>query len=51
MVLGIMGLKKAKAHPEVKGKVHCWIAIIGGFVELVVGVITSVLFIIWLLDR
>ena len=51
MVLGIMGLKKAKAHPEVKGKVHCWIAIIGGFIELVVGVITSVLFIISLLDR
>ena len=41
MVLGIKGLNKAKAHPEVKGKVHCWIAIVGGFLELVVGVFTT----------
>ena len=50
MVLGIKGLNKAKANPEIKGKVHCWIAIIGGFVELVVGAISSVLLIIGLLE-
>ena len=29
-ILGIMGLQKAKCNPEVKGKVHAWIAIILG---------------------
>ena len=29
-VLGIMGLSKAKKHPEVKGKVHAWVGIIMG---------------------
>ena len=41
MALGIKGLKNAKENPVVKGKVHCWIAIIGGFLELVVGIIIS----------
>ena len=36
LVLGIMGLKRAKQHPEVKGKAHAWIGIIvGGFFGLV----------------
>jgi hypothetical protein len=35
-VLGIMGLKKAKQNPEVKGKVHAWIGILaGGFFGLI----------------
>lgn len=35
LILGIMGLKKAKEHPEAKGKVHAWIGIIaGGFFAL-----------------
>jgi hypothetical protein len=35
LVLGIMGLKRAKEHPEAKGKVHAWIGIIaGGFFAL-----------------
>ena len=29
-VLGIMGLSKAKKHPEIKGKVHAWVGIIMG---------------------
>ena len=29
-VLGILGLKRAKAHPEAKGKVHAWVGIIVG---------------------
>ena len=42
MVLGIFGIKKANAQPEVKGKIHAWIAIVGGLVELVVGVIITI---------
>jgi hypothetical protein len=29
-ILGLQGLKEAKAHPEVRGKVHAWIGILGG---------------------
>lgn len=35
-VLGIMGLKKARQNPQVKGKVHAWIGILaGGFFGLI----------------
>ena len=35
LVLGIKGLKYAKAHPEAKGQVHAWIGIVaGGFFGL-----------------
>ena len=35
LVLGIIGLKRAKEHPEVKGKVHARIGIlVGGFFAL-----------------
>ena len=50
MALGIKGLKNAKENPAVKGKVHCWIAIIGGFLELVVGIFTSAGLVIALLE-
>ena len=30
IVLGILGLRKAQRQPEVKGKVHAWIAIVLG---------------------
>jgi ribosomal protein S27E len=30
LVLGILGLRYAKAHPEARGKVHAWIGIILG---------------------
>jgi len=30
LVLGILGLKYAKAHPEARGKVHAWIGVILG---------------------
>jgi len=29
-ILGIRGLRKAKEHPEVKGKAHAWVGIIAG---------------------
>ena len=30
LVLGILGLRKRRRHPEVKGAVHAWIGIVGG---------------------
>lgn len=30
-ILGIMGLRKVKQHPEVHGTVHAWIGIVLGF--------------------
>jgi len=30
VVLGIMGIRRAAAHPESKGKVHAWVGIIAG---------------------
>jgi hypothetical protein len=34
-ILGIMGLRRARAYPEAKGRVHAWIGIIvGGFFAL-----------------
>ena len=29
-ILGIKGARKAREHPEVKGKVHAWVGIIAG---------------------
>lgn len=30
LVLGVIGLKRAREHPEIRGKVHAWIGIILG---------------------
>ncbi len=46
VVLGVKGLKNAKANPQVKGQVHSWIAIIGGSLETLVSLIWSALLII-----
>ncbi|MCA9121692.1 MAG: DUF4190 domain-containing protein [Planctomycetaceae bacterium] len=47
-VLGIMGLKKRKQNPVVKGSVHAWIGIVmGGLMTLVWG-IAWILFIVGL---
>ena len=43
--LGFKGLKTVKENPAVKGTAHAWIAIIGGVVELIVGIIS----IIWVI--
>ena len=44
-VLGIMGLRKRKREPEVKGSVHAWIGIVLGFINIVVytGLIAMIL--------
>ena len=47
----LLGLEVvAKEHPEVKGSVHAWIAIIGGVVEILVGAFTTFMLIISLLE-
>ena len=51
VVIGIKGLKNAKANPHVKGQVHCWVAIIGGSLETLVTLILSVLFAIGFLTE
>jgi len=51
VVLGVKGLKNAKANPHVKGQVHCWVAIIGGSLETLVTLILSVLFTIGFLTE
>ena len=47
LILGIIGLKKAKAHPEAKGTVHAWIGILGGAFFCIV----FILMIVFLMGR
>ncbi len=42
LVLGIKGLRKAKAEPQVKGQVHAWIGIVCGSIFTVVGLVSTV---------
>lgn len=46
--LGIKGLKKAKAEPHARGRVHAWIGIIGGAVFGLLGIGMTVVGIIGL---
>ena len=47
LILGIKGLKKAKEHPEAKGKAHAWVGIIaGGFFGLLWTALTVIMIII-----
>jgi len=40
VILGIIGLKRKKAAPQVKGQVHAWIGIGCGSVSIVIWVIS-----------
>jgi hypothetical protein len=42
LVLGIKGLRKAKAEPHVKGTVHAWIGIVCGSIFGLIGIIMTV---------
>ena len=36
VIMGILGIRHANAHPEARGKVHAWVGIImGGFLTLI----------------
>jgi hypothetical protein len=41
-VLGIKGLRKAKAEPHVKGQVHAWIGIVCGSIFGLIGIVSTV---------
>jgi hypothetical protein len=42
LVLGIKGLRKAKAEPHVKGTVHAWIGIVCGAIFGLIGIVSTV---------
>ena len=42
LVLGIKGLRKAKAEPHVKGRVHAWIGIVCGSIFGLIGIVMTV---------
>lgn len=42
LVLGIKGLKKAKAEPHVKGQVHAWIGVVCGAIFGLIGIVMTV---------
>jgi hypothetical protein len=46
LVLGIKGLRKAKAEPHVKGTVHAWIGIVCGAIFSVIGIAMTAFFVI-----
>ena len=44
LILGLKGLRNAREHPEVKGKVHAWVGIVaGGFFGLAYLALTATL--------
>ena len=48
VISGVIGLRYAKAHPEAKGKVHCWIGIgLGAFFALLYSVAFTVLLVVF----
>jgi hypothetical protein len=42
LVLGIKGLRKAKAEPHVKGQVHAWIGVVCGAIFGLIGIVSTV---------
>lgn len=42
LILGIKGLRKAKAEPQVKGQVHAWIGIVCGSIFGLIGIVSTV---------
>ncbi len=46
LVLGIKGLRKAKAEPHVKGQVHAWIGIVCGAIFSIIGIAMTVVVVI-----
>ena len=43
VILGILGLKARRAHPQVHGVAHAWIGIIGGVIVIIAHVIAIAL--------
>lgn len=49
VVYGFKGLRYARENPEARGRVHCWIGIIGGFIFGLLGALLQASFIIGLI--
>jgi hypothetical protein len=45
VIFGIKALRKAREHPEVKGKIHAWVGIIAGGLFAFLYLILTVLFV------
>ncbi|MFB3896810.1 MAG: zinc-ribbon domain-containing protein [bacterium] len=43
VILGLIGLKYAKKHPEAKGKVHAWVGIIAGSIFAILYIILLIM--------
>jgi Domain of unknown function (DUF4190) len=50
LILGIVGLRKASADPEARGRVHAWIGIILGVIEILFGLLVLAGFLINLMN-
>jgi hypothetical protein len=46
LVLGIKGLRKAKAEPHVKGQVHAWIGVVCGAIFGLIGIVITIIVVI-----
>ena len=51
VILGVIGLRKRKQNPVIKGSVHAWIGIGCGGLTLVVGVVVFILLMIALMKE
>ena len=44
IILGVIGLRRVKENPEIKGTVHAWIGILSGSFFLLLSIVIGVLF-------
>ncbi len=51
VILGVIGLKKQKANPIIKGSVHAWIGIVLGAVSIIYNSLFLVLLILALISK
>jgi hypothetical protein len=49
VVFGVKGLRYAKEHPEARGRIHCWIGILGGAICGLIGLAMQALIFIAML--
>jgi hypothetical protein len=43
IILGVIGLRRVKENPEIKGTVHAWIGILSGSFFLLLSIVVGVL--------
>lgn len=50
LIMGIKGLKNVKENPAVRGTAHAWIAAIGGGLEIIFSIISTIFIIIGIVN-